>query len=225
MLKATALHFGMLGPRFGQKAPPWKPWVWTLIGGVSIPLWATWPALSLQMRDTPPLECLAIGFGVGWLVLNWIEPQPPTATLPRSSWAAWIPALAFAIGESGSAVFFLRADYMGAAEANLIMYLWPAMIVGFGALVGTFRLQLRHIAGLALGFVGAAIVISANGHSLSYTGATFALLAGIAWASYCLFRLRWRADVGPANSFHRKSIVIASHAQGFARGSSSPLFV
>lgn len=198
MSTGTALTFGTLRQRFGQQAPPWKPRVWTLIGGVSIPLWATWPALSLQMRDTPPLECLAIGFLVGWLVLRWVEPEWVRTPSTRSAWRSWIPALAFGIGESGSAIFFLWATYyMGAAEANLIMYLWPAMIVGFGALAGSFRLQLRHIIGLGLGFVGAAVVISANPHSLSYAGVSLALLAGASWASYCLFRLRWQADVGP----------------------------
>src|SRR3954467_11223305 len=99
---------------------PLKPWVWTLIGGLSIPLWATWPALSLQMQGTPPLECLTIGFAVGWVVL---------ARLEKGSQAA--------------------------------------------LLIGVERL------------------------SFSYVGVILAFLAGVSWASYCLFRLRWKGETGP----------------------------
>jgi drug/metabolite transporter (DMT)-like permease len=154
--------------------------------------------LSLQMRDMPPLECLTIGFTVGWLVVNRLEPQCQLPASSRSCSVSWIPALAFAIGESGSASFFLWAThFMGAAESNLIMYLWPAMIVGFGALIGIFRLQLRHYFGMAIGFLGAATLIGLEKLSLSYVGVTLALLGGVSWALYCLFRLRWKGDTGP----------------------------
>ena len=52
--------------------------------------------------------------------------------------------IGFATGESASAVFSLGYTYIGAAEANLIMYLWPIMIVGFDAIIRIFRLRLRH---------------------------------------------------------------------------------
>jgi drug/metabolite transporter (DMT)-like permease len=198
MSVSTAILFGTFSSRFARRSPPLKQWVWTLVGGLSIPLWATWPALSLQMRDMPPLESLTIGFTVGWLVLERLEPQCRGPASSGISALAWIPALAFALGEAGSATFFLWATYyIGPAEANLIMYLWPAMIVGFGAIAGIFRLQLRHYIGMALGFLGAAMLIGVGTLSLSYMGVTLAVLAGVSWASYCLFRLRWKGDTGP----------------------------
>jgi drug/metabolite transporter (DMT)-like permease len=195
---SAAIFFGAFRSRFRRHTQPLKPWVWTLIGSLSVPLWATWPALSLQMRDTPPLECLTIGFAVGWLVLDRLKSEPHDSATSQSLSVSWIPALAFAIGESGSAVLFLWAThYIGAAEANLIMYLWPAMIVGFGAIAGIFRLQFRHYIGIALGFLGTAILTGVEPLSLSYVGVTLALLAGASWALYCLFRLRWQGDTGP----------------------------
>jgi drug/metabolite transporter (DMT)-like permease len=95
-------------------------------------------------------------------------------------------------------VFFLWAThYIPAAEANLIMYLWPGMTVGLGAALGIFHLQLRHVMGIALGFLGAAILIGGGPLSISYVGLGLALLAGVAWALYCVFRLRWREISGP----------------------------
>jgi drug/metabolite transporter (DMT)-like permease len=87
--------------------------------------------------------------------------------------------------------------YMAAAEANLIVYLWPAMIVVFGALLGIFRLRLRHVIGIVLGFAGVAILMRSGTFSFSYRGVGLALLGGLSWALYCLFRLRWNVPAGP----------------------------
>ena len=181
----------------GSPRKTFTPRTWTLIGGLSIPLWATWPALSLQARDLPPLECVTMAFLVGWLILRKLEVRPPGA-VNKASPSSWIAAFAFALGISGSAVFFLMAThYIGAAEANLITYLWPAMIVVFGALLGIFRLRLRHVLGIALGFFGAAVLIGVGTLKASYVGIALALLAAISWALYCVFRLKWRGETGP----------------------------
>jgi drug/metabolite transporter (DMT)-like permease len=47
------------------------------------------------------------------------------------------------------------------------------------------------------GFLGAAMLIGVEKLSLSYAGVTLALLAGVSWALYCLFRLRWKGATGP----------------------------
>lgn len=190
--------------RFASLTPPpsrWRalaPHAWTCVGGFAIPLWATWPALALQVREIPPLECLTIAFAIAALVLGRIERRGLETTAATSSWRQWIPALAFAVGSSGSAVFFLLAThYIAAAQANLILYLWPIMVVALGAMLGVFRLRLRHLVGIALGFAGAAILIGSARLSLSYVGISLAFLGGASWALYCVFRLKWRGPTGP----------------------------
>jgi len=194
---ATASVFSLsFGSSLGLRRPL-TPRIWTLIGGLSIPLWATWPALSLATRDMPPLECLTIAFLVGWCILSRLEGRPPGSGAAASPASSWIPAVAFALGISGSAGFFLWATrYIGAAQANLITYLWPAMIVAFGAILGIFRLRPRHVLGIALGFFGAAILIGVGPLRPSYPGIGFALLAGASWALYCVFRLIWKGETG-----------------------------
>src|SRR5215475_6228419 len=151
-----AVYFGAVRSRSGFWQPR-SPFVWTCVGGLAIPLWATWPALSVVTRAIPPFECLTLIFAISWLVMLSLERQPPQVGSSSSGWQGWIPPIAFALGESGAAIFFLLATHhIGTAEANLISYLWPGLTVGMGAMLGLFHLKLRHAAGIALGFVGVA---------------------------------------------------------------------
>jgi drug/metabolite transporter (DMT)-like permease len=70
------------------------------------------------------------------------------------------------------------------------------MIVVFGALIGLFRLRLRQMVGLALGFSGAVILIWDGRISMSISGIGLALLSGACWAAYCIFRLAWKQPTG-----------------------------
>jgi drug/metabolite transporter (DMT)-like permease len=143
----------------------------------------------------PAFECLTIIFLVAWLAMLRSEGAVPGSTGAGSS---WILALAFAVGEVGSAASFMRSThYIAAAEANLIVYLWPGMIIGIGAALGIFRLRLRHIIGIVLGFSGVAILMRSATFSFSYWGVGLALLGGLSWALYCLFRLKWNTPAGP----------------------------
>jgi drug/metabolite transporter (DMT)-like permease len=65
-------------------------------------------------------------------------------------------------------------------------------IVAAGAVLGLFKLRVRQIIGLGLGFAGAAILVAGGGElSLSGTGVGLALFSGLSWAAYCVFRLKW----------------------------------
>ena len=82
-----------------------------------------------------------------------------------------LPAVAFASRESGATVFFVFATHhIGAAEANLISYLWPGLTVGLDALLGIFHLKLRHLIGIVVGFVGAAALFGVHDLGASYVG-------------------------------------------------------
>ena len=194
-MSSTTVLFGTLHPSSAGWRPL-SPKAWTCVGALAIPLWATWPTLALRALEIPAFECLTIAFGFGWLVLQRVQ-RPIAGDDKRAATAwSWLPALACALGLTGSNAFHIFATHhIAAAEANLISYLWPVMIVGLGAVLGLFRLRPRHVLGLALGFAGAVILISGGtgrALSLSLTGIGLALLSGISWALYCLFRLRWK---------------------------------
>jgi drug/metabolite transporter (DMT)-like permease len=108
-----------------------------------------------------------------------------------------VPAVVYAAALSGGDLCFLLATHrLPAAQANLLSYLWPVMIVVIGAAVGLFRLRLRQMAGLALGFSGALILLWDGHIALSLPGMGLALLSGALWAGYCVFRLIWKEPAG-----------------------------
>jgi drug/metabolite transporter (DMT)-like permease len=194
----TAVFFGEMN-RSARKRPPLSSGTWTLVGGLAIPLWATWPALSLRTRGIPTFECLAIIFVCAWVTLRLLQRPTNHAGVPTAIPSmSWVPALAFAVCESlAAALFLVSTHYITPAEANLITYLWPGMIVAFGALLGIFRLRLRHVVGIVTGFAGVSVITWGGPISLSYAGIGLAFLGGVSWAVYCVFRLYWKRSTGP----------------------------
>ena len=181
-----------------RKARPVSRSVWTFVGAVAIPLWATFPALAIRTFEIPSLEFLAMMFAVGWFALTCLHRANHTNVEQRSwSWQSWLPAAAFSIAQVTGDVAFMAATHrIPAAQANLLNYLWPVMIMVFGACIGLFRLRLRQVIGLGLGF-SAAVVIIWDGHlSMSLAGIGLALLSGACWAAYCVFRLVWKKSAG-----------------------------
>jgi len=194
-MSSTTVRFGTLSPPSARR--PISPKAWTCVGALAIPLWATWPTLALRALEIPAFECLSIAFLFGWFILAGLERPAANGAKEAaavSSWRSWIPALACAVGLSGSNAFHILATHsIPAAEANLLSYLWPVEIVGLGSLLGFFVLRRRQLIGLGMGFAGAVILMGGGAISLSSTGIGFALLSGLSWAFYCLFRLKWTA--------------------------------
>ncbi len=192
MISSPTVWFGSLSP-WAKSARQLSPRAWTALGLLAIPLWATWPALALRALSIPAFECLTIAFLFGWLVLTRLEKASPSESSGFTGLLSWVPAVACALGLTGSNAFHILAThYIPAAEANLISYLWPVEIIALGAALRLFRLRLRHLVGLALGFAGTVMLIGGGQLSLSTTGVTLAFISGITWASYCTFRLIWK---------------------------------
>ncbi len=187
--------FGPLDTASIGRRKPLSPQAWTCVGLLAIPLWATWPALALRALTIPAFECLTIAFAFGWAVLRQLEKQKRAAQIGESSIRSWIPALACALGLTGSNAFHILAThYIPAAEANLLFYLWPIEIIAFGAALRLFRLRPLHVLGLFLAFVGAMTLMGRGAVTLSFAGIGLAVISGLSWALYCVFRLMWKAE-------------------------------
>ncbi|MGO9935388.1 MAG: DMT family transporter [Steroidobacteraceae bacterium] len=195
-MSCAPLSFGTLG-KPSPRLHPLSPKSWTFIGALSIPLWATWPALAIRTFEMPSFESLAITFLMACLLLGRLKEPEPGDAGPSRSMRSWLSPFVFALGLSGGEIFFLlAARHVPAAQANLISYLWPVMIVVFGSGVGLFRVRMRQIVGLVPGFLGAAILMWDGGISISIIGIGLALLSGACWAAYCVFRLLWKDAAG-----------------------------
>jgi drug/metabolite transporter (DMT)-like permease len=89
-------------------------------------------------------------------------------------------------------LYFAAVKTAPPAEANLIHYLWPLLIVLFAALLPGGRLKPAHLFGALLGLAATALLVSGRlgqGGGLA-PGHVFAALGALVWASYSVLSRR-----------------------------------
>jgi len=162
----------------------------TAIGFGAVLLWALLALLTVLSGQVPPFQlaamCFLIGGFVGLIDLRR-RGLPLSAALPRS-------AVVWALGVGGlfgyHALYFTALRNAPPAEAGLIAYLWPLLIVLFSGLLPGERLRWPQLLGAVLAFGGAALIVGGGAESASsFTGAHalgFAAAAGCAlvWSGY-----------------------------------------
>ena len=124
----------------------------TLRGTAAILLWSTLSVLTALTGHVPPFELTAltffIGGGLGTLyVVATGRAQKLLQPLP-----VWIGGIGGLFGYH--ALYFGALRLAPPAEAGLINYLWPLLIVLCSAFLPGLRLTARHLLGAALGFAG-----------------------------------------------------------------------
>lgn len=199
-MSTVLLMSGLLGDV--QRFAPGPKALWTLVGASAIPLWATWPLLAVLATGAIPLfQFLTIIFAVGAALLFALRPPSSTAKPkdePDRTWLTkWLPAIMVSLGLLVSDIFFIEAlRFIPAAQANLILYLWPLMVVLLGALLGLLALRGRHLISVAIGLAGAALIIGPGATEVSWFGIGLATAGGLSWAAFCVFRL-WQGTDAP----------------------------
>ncbi|OUS38286.1 EamA family transporter [Rhodobacterales bacterium 56_14_T64] len=158
----------------------------TAIGFVAVLLWSLLALLTVGSAPTPPLLLNAICFSIGGtLGLIWTAASGQLGQLRRVTWKV------YAFGTVGlfgyHALYFSALRLAPAAEAGLIAYLWPLLIVLFSGLLPGEQLRRGHLIGAGLGFAGAATIIvgGGSGFQMQYLpGYGLALLCALTWAGY-----------------------------------------
>jgi drug/metabolite transporter (DMT)-like permease len=172
----------------------------TLVGLGAIALWSALALLTAMAGDVPPFELAALTFAVGGgFGLLYVALNGRLAAL-RQPWPVW------AVGVGGlfgyHALYFAALSRAPPAEASLINYLWPLLIVLMSALLPGERLRPRHVVGAALGFAGAAALFVgeiADGLSIRAldarvaSGYALALACAFVWSSYSVLSRRLKA--------------------------------
>ena len=164
-----------------------------MLGFTAVLMWALLALFTAKAGNIPPFQLAALTFFVGTLVgLFWLliaKPKPAAKPMPKHI---------LLLGGLGlfayHALYFAALQNAPAAEASLIAYLWPLLIVVFSALLPGEKLRLHHIIGACLGFMGAALLIT-GGKGLQIDasatiGYGLALIAAFTWTSYSLFSRR-----------------------------------
>jgi len=168
----------------------------TLIGLTAILMWSLLSVMTVASGRMPPFQLTAVTFAIGALAaaLSWIR-RPDAIRALRQ------PPLIWAIGVGGlfgyHALYFVGLRFAPPAEAGLLNYLWPLLIVLFSSLLPGERLYPRHIVGALLGLVGTVLLLWGNGSAgfeAAHAGGLFAAFcAAFVWAAYSVMSRRLKA--------------------------------
>jgi len=164
----------------------------TLTGFIAILLWSLLALLTVGSAPVPPLQLNAICFAIGGAIgIVWALRNGGIAPLRQISWKI------YAFGTAGlfgyHFLYFSALRIAPAAEAGLIAYLWPLLIVLFSGLLPGERLRRGHILGALVGFAGAALIVLGGANGLradALPGLGLAFLCALTWASYSVLSRR-----------------------------------
>jgi drug/metabolite transporter (DMT)-like permease len=161
----------------------------TLIGFVAVLLWSALALLTAASGAIPPFELAALTFLIGGVLgLGYATARGRLGALLQP-WPVWLVGVGGLFGYH--ALYFAALRLAPPAEASLVAYLWPLLIVLMSAALPGERLSARHVLGAGIGFAGAAILFwgkrGAAGAALSADAALGYLLAlgcAFVWSSY-----------------------------------------
>jgi drug/metabolite transporter (DMT)-like permease len=166
----------------------------TLTGCGAIALWSLLALLAVATGAVPPFQLAAMAFAVGGGLgaLSWLA-------RPHGMRALHQPAIVWALGIGGlfgyHALYFAALRLAPPAQAGLINYLWPLLIVLFSAALPGERLRPAYVIGALLGFFGVVVLVAARGaldlRAEASLGYAFSFAAAFVWAGYSVLSRRF----------------------------------
>lgn len=163
-------------------------------------LWALLALFTVGSAPVPPFQLSTMAFAIGGalgLVANFRSGRLRTVLTDTPN-AVWILGIGGLFGYH--ALYFAALRRAPAAEAGLIAYLWPMLIVLFSGLLPGERLRFLHVLGAFVAFVGAALIVARGGAGFNWDyapGYGLASLCALTWSSYSVLSRRY-ADVPTA---------------------------
>ena len=166
----------------------------TLVGFSAVLMWSLLTLLTAASGRMPPFQLAAVTFAIGGsagIIVVLARGQAVTAfNQPPAVWALGVMGLF-----GYHALYFIALRTAPPAEAQLLNYFWPLLIVLFSALLPDQRLKRHHIAGTLLGVTGT-VILFAGRHDVALSaqflpGYAAAFLAAFAWATYSVLSRRF----------------------------------
>jgi drug/metabolite transporter (DMT)-like permease len=177
----------------------------TLLGFGAVGMWALLALLTAAAGPVPPFQLLALTFAIGGTlgVVLWLfgAGSPRDLKQPPRVWALGVGGLF-----GYHALYFAALKLAPPADANLVNYLWPLLIVLLSALLPGERLRVRHLAGALLGLGGVVALFAGRADTAlspdHLAGYACALAGAVVWAGYSvLSRLFGRVPTGAVTGF------------------------
>ncbi len=169
----------------------------TRVGLLAILLWATLALFTAMTGKVPAFQLTALTFAIGGTVgLAAVLAGPGLGVLVQRP-AAYLHGVGGLFGYHF--LYFASLKLAPPAEAGLINYLWPLLIVLLSAFLPGGRLKPVHVAGALLGFAGTVVLLLGKGgfsglEARYAPGYLAAFLGAFVWSSYSVASRRF-ADV------------------------------
>jgi drug/metabolite transporter (DMT)-like permease len=166
----------------------------TFFGFGAVALWSLLAVLTAATATVPPFQLAAMTFALGGTigVLSWLV-RPKAIVSLRQPPVVWTLGIGGLFGYH--ALYFAALRLAPPAEAGLINYLWPLLIVLFSALLPGERVKAAHVVGALLGFAGIIVLISGRAdlhmraeHGLGYL---CAFAGAFVWSGYSVLSRRF----------------------------------
>jgi drug/metabolite transporter (DMT)-like permease len=165
----------------------------TLIGLTAIVMWSLLAVMTVATGRIPAFQLAAMTFAIGGLAgcASWLF-RPEGIRALRQPPAAWLVGVGGLFGYH--ALYFIALRLAPPAEAGLLNYLWPLLIVLFSSLLPGERLAPHHLIGAILGLAGTVLLVAGN-TSIEFEraqiwGLAAAFLAAFVWAAYSVLSRR-----------------------------------
>lgn len=162
----------------------------TLIGYTALLLWSTGALVATKICHLPVFQVLTTSFSIAFLtVAAKLTLHKRWSVVLSQPWYVWAAGI---LGVCGQQVAYLFAFKNGPAmQVDIIILLWPILIVFFSWLLLKEKLKSRHILSCVLGFSSVILLnMTDQGFSLFsawYSGYTYALICAFLWGGYNVF--------------------------------------
>lgn len=165
----------------------------TRIGLLAIALWSTLALATAATGAVPPFLLTALTFAIGGLVGLIAALRGPGLSVLRQPLSAWLHGVGGLFGYHF--LYFTALKLAPPAEAGLINYLWPLLIVLLSALLPGGGLRPAHVLGALLGLGGVVTLLvgkGLTGFSPAYMPGYLAAFAGaFVWSTYSVASRRF----------------------------------
>lgn len=162
----------------------------TAIGFGAVLLWSLLALFTVGSAPVPPLLLNAITFAIGGaLGVVWTISTGAAAQLRQVRPAVYLFGTAALFGYH--LLYFSALRLAPPAEASLIAYLWPLIIVLFSGLLPGEKLTPGHVGGALVSFAGAAVIVGGGFDPAHAKGLLLAFFAALTWATYSVVSRRF----------------------------------
>jgi drug/metabolite transporter (DMT)-like permease len=165
----------------------------TFVGLTAILMWSLLAVMAVATERIPAFQLAAMTFAIGGLsgCASWLF-RPLGVRALRQPPVAWLVGVGGLFGYH--ALYFIALRLAPPAEAGLLNYLWPLLIVLFSSLLPGERLAPHHLIGALLGLAGTVLLVAGN-TSIAFEptqiqGLAAAFVAAFVWAAYSVLSRR-----------------------------------